>query len=283
MLRGGGDPGTAAVTAHTCWCGKPVAGRGLCNTHHQNLRNRLLAYGKWEPDKAPFEPVRERVISLRDRGLALQQIGDLAGVHFRVVQGIVYDDDRQWVSRNTFDKILDVNPTAAEILGLVDDLSHVDATGTARRLRSLCAIGHPRRYLTDRLGIKDRSALSHVIAGRQPKVRAQRAREVRGLFDELWDQPGPCDITRRLAVSKGWPPPLAWDDIDNPSETPELGARQHVSAAERITELHDLGITRIDDIATRLGIKPESVQRELNRIEQRRREQADEKQLQEAS
>ncbi|MFD7247824.1 hypothetical protein ACFV6Y_38485 [Streptomyces massasporeus] len=271
------------MTAHTCWCGKPVAGRGLCNTHHQNLRNRLLAYGKWEPDKAPFEPVRERVLSLRDRGLALQQIGDLAGVHFRVVQGIVYDEDRQWVSLNTFDKILAVNPSAAEILNLVSDGARIGAVGTSRRLRSLCVIGHPRRYLTARLGLADRCALWPILSGRQTLIRAARAREVRSLHDELWDQPGTCDITRQLSASKGWLPTLAWDDIDNPYETPDLGARQHVSAAERITELHDLGITGIDDIATRLGIKPESVKRELNRIEQRRREQADEKQLQEAS
>src|SRR3546814_4274182 len=30
--------------------------------------------------------------------------------------------------------------------------------------------------------------------------------------------------TKRRAARAGWPPPLAWDNIDDPNETPDLGA-----------------------------------------------------------
>ena len=40
-------------------------------------------------------------------------------------------------------------------------------------------------------------------------------------YDELAMRPGPSARNRRL----GYPPPLAWDDIDDPAATPDLGAR----------------------------------------------------------
>lgn len=97
----------------------------------------------------------------------------------------------------------------------------VDATGTRRRIQGLVALGHTLVALSNELGMSTRYAGKVLIV---EKVRPETERAVRDIYERLsmtvpsgWT----ADRNRRLAKAKGWAPPLAWDDIDNPAETPQ--------------------------------------------------------------
>lgn len=91
----------------------------------------------------------------------------------------------------------------------------VDATGTRRRLQALAAMGWSMAALASRLGMNPR-LLSRIA--RQDRVYETTHRRVASLFTELCMTPGPSEQARRRALTKGWAPPLAWDDIDDPTE-----------------------------------------------------------------
>lgn len=99
----------------------------------------------------------------------------------------------------------------------------VDATGTARRIRALQAIGWPLYHLDRALGHGDgnprTSNYVHNLCHRE-RVRASTAAKVARIYDQLSGTPGPSERVRNLARKRGWAPPLAWDDIDDPDEAP---------------------------------------------------------------
>ena len=93
---------------------------------------------------------------------------------------------------------------------------------------------------------------------------------------------GPCLRAARWAKSRGWAPPLAWDNIDDPTEQPNLGAtvdlemddvaiarathgdRVHLTKPERVaavTRLKALGLTD-DQVADRLAVTARTVLRD---------------------
>ncbi len=102
----------------------------------------------------------------------------------------------------------------------------ISAEGSARRLRALSAVGWSGRVLSRRLGMSE-GYLYRLLY--RERIGVASAQVVARLYDELWDQPGPSDLSRQRATAKGWPPPMAWDDgygphgIDNPDATP-IGA-----------------------------------------------------------
>lgn len=118
----------------------------------------------------------------------------------------------------------------------------VDATGTARRLRALAAIGWPMLTLSRRLGGATREYAGQIVNNRQ-RVRTRTATAVANLYDELSMTLGPSQRTRNAAKAKGWPPPLAWDDetIDDPS------ARPYTKAAASRVGVDDVAVRRILD------------------------------------
>lgn len=103
-----------------------------------------------------------------------------------------------------------------------------DPIGTTRRLQALFCLGWSGEDLASRIGMA-RSSFGRLLHGRTTKVQGRVADSVRAVYDELWDKrpPEPTgapgwtpDAIRALARSRGWFPPLAWDDIDDPNEHP---------------------------------------------------------------
>jgi hypothetical protein len=93
-----------------------------------------------------------------------------------------------------------------------------------RRIHALAAIGWTYDEIGPRLGVTAQNVC--YLAGRTSgMVERGIAQRVMRLYDELSGTPGPSNIGRRRAVARGWAPPLAWDDIDDPNETPNLGQR----------------------------------------------------------
>lgn len=116
----------------------------------------------------------------------------------------------------------------------------VSETGTIRRLQALCAIGWTQGEIGARLGVT-RSRVSNIIRrnARYGVTRAT-ARRVAAVYDELsmTVRVGrEATRMRRFAVSKGWAPPLAWDDdtIDDPKARP-VGLHDHHRAKKGLDE-----------------------------------------------
>lgn len=98
----------------------------------------------------------------------------------------------------------------------------VDVTGTRRRLRALLAIGHSHSEMACRLGTTAQR-LNVVVHDTGPGTVTRRtAAGVRALYDQLWDVPGSSARARAVASTRGWVPPLGWDDddIDDPAAVP---------------------------------------------------------------
>lgn len=101
---------------------------------------------------------------------------------------------------------------------------YVDATGTSRRLQALAVAGYGCETLGDMLN-PGASRIAQMRAMKYPVICAKRASEVAALFDRLQMTVAPDGIaalrTRMHATRHRWVPAMAWDDIDDPAETPQ--------------------------------------------------------------
>ncbi len=166
-------------------------------------------------------PVRAHIETLRKAGIGVDQIARLAGISTSHVRELVPH------ARTGPRAIQRVRPETAQRLLVIEVTdanralrSHVDATGTRRRLQALVAIGWPYAVLAAEL-CRSTTSLSRSMTS--ATVTARTARQVSNLYDRLWDnQPqhttdeelAAIHAVRALASSHGWPPPMAWDDID---------------------------------------------------------------------
>lgn len=109
----------------------------------------------------------------------------------------------------------------------------VDALGTKRRIRALMSLGWTGLQIDAALGRKRTYAVS-ILCGPQ-RVNRATADLVAEVFDRLAmrlpdDVPGAnrqvISRMRAESIRKGWPPPLAYDDIDDPAEAPVFDARR---------------------------------------------------------
>lgn len=135
---------------------------------------------------------------------------------------------------------------------LARSLMQVDSLGTTRRLRALYALGWTSTEISARLDVSA-ARVSHLIAGRQSKVHHTTAARVDALYNALSmtvpqdaehltaHQVRVHDRQRRQSAAKGWAPPLAWDDIDDPDEAPTAWAYQPSARADRLAELLERG------------------------------------------
>jgi len=101
----------------------------------------------------------------------------------------------------------------------------IDATGTARRLQALAALGHRYEDVAALLQV-GKSRARDLTVRHGDLVHRDTAAAVAAVYDELSMVLGPSSRSRVLAANRGWPPPLAWDDdaIDDPAAGPHLGA-----------------------------------------------------------
>lgn len=147
----------------------------------------------------------------------------------------------------------------------------IDATGTVRRLRALCATGWSRRELAAILGM-EKSAVDRLVNGVEVCWRST-ARRVKDAYETHWQGPPEPTTgheracrTRTIGVarSQGWAAPMDWDEgaIDNPEATPSRApAGRWGSTVEDIAWCIETGETSVYAIAGRMQppIKPESV------------------------
>lgn len=211
---------------HRCRCGQC---RHLRAMDRQRRRNRLIAYGRdheFRPERVPVGPVREHVAGLMVHA-GLERIADAAQVSRSQVLDIYFGPrgaDRQ----HRRGKPQTVRATVAERLSTLrpDDIDAalVPAVGTMRRLQGLVSIGYTETELSERLGMLVTN-FNRLILGRRGRVTAATYQTTRAVFAELWAHPkagGWADNARAVAKSHRWVGPLAWDDIDDPAELPNV-------------------------------------------------------------
>ena len=204
------------------------------------------------------ETASAHVLKLRAAGMADSEIMQAASIAPDVLYRVLRNAGR--IHATTEQRILAVKVPAKARQG---NGSLTDGTGTRRRLQALVAAGWPSAEIAFRLGVF-RQQVGYLIRGEGTgQVTLRVEAEVSRVFRALWGQspeangvaPHVALRARRRAARRHWHPAGAWDDIDNPNEQPQYGARVNRSAAivEDVAELVTQGHSR-DAIAERLGV-----------------------------
>lgn len=253
--------------------------RGYC---HRCDMTRRATFG-YQCSYVDADPVRAHITVLRAAGMGLRHIARVAGLNRKLVQNIVYGRAERGsppckrVSAATSAAILAV-PIPQRDRDAVADGDLVDAVGTVRRLQALVAWGYPRSHLGAQLGwTGGPTSYSGNISKlmRSTQVRASTAARVDAMFRELQMVPGWSSRARSEGAAKGWPLPMDWDEdlIDDRCASTDVSIEwtpiqldvhdHYCSFADRYVEFADSpALTFSDDeIARRMGIKFESLQR----------------------
>jgi len=145
--------------------------------------------------------------------------------------------------------------------------------GTGRRIRALVALGWTYRALERETGVAA-SHLSDIARqtrrGRAGGLTATRVRAAYGRLSMVRPEGTRADTARRRARHLGWPPPLAWDDIDDPDETPtghlrDLRKRSAFNLDDIAEHLTHNPATTTTQLAHRFGVQPNAIQQRLVR------------------
>lgn len=179
-------------------------------------RNRLAQLRGEQTTLVDAAPIRAHLNRLLALGYSHEAIaatyGTGTGAGLRLIAA-----GRHRNAERKFAGVTDL-PYTLTVAATVDDSSWVPTLGAQRRLRSLMRLGWRHEDVAELVG---RS--THVLVGNSAphKIRAIDWR----LIDEAWRQlcavPGPSNKCRTRAQRLGYAPPLAWDDIDDPNETPK--------------------------------------------------------------
>lgn len=179
----------------------------------------------------PADRAQQHIQALVDLGWSCVAIHQTAGeaVSDTTVVNIL-NGRHQTIERNTINAILAVPYTVA-VLPLVDDTAKVPALGAQRRIRALLRLGWTHPVLRQRAGVDT----SHLARGTYPQILARKWRAADDVFRELCLTPGPSTATRDRAIKLGYAPPLAFDDIDDPDATPNLGIVKKTTRGRVVT------------------------------------------------
>lgn len=165
-------------------------------------------------------PVRRHIDALIAAGMTTHTIASRAGVS----DTTVLHAGRQHLEMHylTAEAIFGVRATPYA-QGLVS------AVGTLRRLQALATLGWSITAIhaaAEELGVDlTLSVIRYVLRRLDPRVRVRTRDAVTTVYDHLsmrLPEPGRAvSLTRGQASKRGYLPPLAWDDIDDPNEVPE--------------------------------------------------------------
>lgn len=222
-------------------CTRRIDRAGLCAQHYRASTDRGYI---------DATPVRQHITALNNAGMSYRAIAIEAAM---TEQGVYYVlRGGQTVQKATAQRILRI-PIGGD--GLVPCL------GTRRRIKSLAVMGWPQKVIAERIGETDKHVSQFI---RRDRISADKARRVKAVYDELCMTEGPSNSCRVRARAAGWLPPLAWDDIDDPHETPNL-TEQRVPFIERYLEMRDVLNLSDPQIADRMGIQLDSLAVSLRR------------------
>jgi len=143
-------------------------------------------------------PVREHVLMLSRAGHPLSYVARGAGITVPTAAGI---RDGRYPGCNS------------RVAAAVMRVSYVPGPGQV-------LVGWTSRWVADQLGISA-ATLSHSLCG--DTLHYARWQAISDIYTAVQMTPGPSERARGRGRAEGWSPPLAWDNIDNPDETPRRG------------------------------------------------------------
>lgn len=216
---------TVCYIQHRCRCAPCREAR----TEMERHRRRQIAYGTYKSGRVPAGPVRAHVEALQTAGLGWKRVAELAGVSNSTVSNLLYGRPRGGrreraprVLRRVAEAILAVEPT----LESLRPGALIPNTGFVRRAEALAWVGHSFSRQAARLGVSAANFHS-MLNGRQVTVRHHLG--MCDLFDEWWNvapatgtwhEKSSVTRTRNMARARGFAPPLAWNNIDDPQTRP---------------------------------------------------------------
>lgn len=150
----------------------------------------------------------------------------------------------------------------------------IPALGIQRRIQALMALGWDASAIAADAGFGNRNQVWMILKGQKGKPCRWVERKTWKAVCESYERlsmrlPQPTTVrkkvvitrTRNLAVKNGWPPPLAWEDIDNPDEEPKGWARTtKPTRADILTDLDDQG-AGISRACAELKVSPSALER----------------------
>lgn len=225
-----------------------------CRNANKRYCKQYRARTVRQPVRVDAAPVRRRLQEWVDQGYSQTQIAAAVGKR-----------------SGDISKILHWQPTiapsvAARILGSKGPTgcpfhAQVDSTGTIRRGKALHAFGYPLYFIAEGVPMAT-NHLGRLLVGQPATVSAAVARGMATLYKQLSGRPGPSSFAIHDARRRGWHGPLAWDDIDNPNEQPdieqstELQLKREELAALRRAEIEHLAAFNLPnhEIAARLSL-----------------------------
>lgn len=142
----------------------------------------------------------------------------------------------------------------------------IDATGSKRRIQALVALGWTYPAIAEEMGTS--ADLVHKLLNRYEVIRRDIAEKIAETYEQMSMTLPPRETRQQkrdasyaltVARKRGWVPPLAWDDIDDPDERPaepekvdgRLSVAQVIEDAEWLA---DDGMN-LTGVLFRLGIK----------------------------
>lgn len=137
--------------------------------------------------------------------------------------------------------------------------------GTIRRIQALCALGYTYGDIAEALGVTQQR-IGHLL--NQKVVLPEMRQKVAAVYEELCMtipqdpevlQERECPVHKRArnrARQRGWAPPLAWDNIDDPHERPKgmpQPGRAPLPKRPPMAELKVVRVSAMEDILERGG------------------------------
>jgi hypothetical protein len=227
---------------------------------------------------------------LRAEGDSLRTVAAKIGVHYTLVHGWekLRRDDPGWPhdkpgrvldgvthgTRTAYRKGCRCNTCRDRIAALelayqkrryIEGRRMVPALGPRRRIEALMRLGWTATHIADAAGL--RVSTVHNTSQKKYLLR-ENAAAIGRAYDELSMSVGPSRHTASVAQGRGYAPPLAWDDIDDPDERPKYGRRDKANPTRLpdvdilVAEVNSAGLHIVGE---RYGVAPASVGQYLNR------------------
>lgn len=188
---------------------------------YDRRRRSAIADGTWLRAVDAAE-VQAHIDALVAAGWTLHMIAEEAKLSKSTVLGV---RKRQWVQGPTAEAIFAVR--LRRVLVAVP-AGMVPVVGASRRVQALAWMGWSLQEQANRVGMYLQQVWQ-VAWAKQSAVTVATDQTFRDLFEQLSATRGPSKRAHNAAVRKGWMPPLAWDDLDNPAERPNLGGDEVVA------------------------------------------------------
>lgn len=135
------------------------------------------------------------------------------------------------------------------------NLRLVSSIGVRRRCQALQRLGWSLSQIAERAGWDSPQALQY--AKRNQSIIKRTHERVAAVYEELSMTIPPFSSgsvrARNRAIRLGYAPPLAWDDIDDPNEHPNLGDNTKRDTLAEYEHLTSCGVSR-DQALQQLGI-----------------------------